>query len=246
LQMLEQFFELKVAAPPYRQAAMHSFIKLFSVPPPVLKDLIQIIRLELKPEQCRSMCLQWNVQLGMRASYTSFPIIPLGTPGIVNTKNKLLIFLDLTRITDQPVQQHPIVVLPIIYDIGNQVTQLVDRRDLNTPGIIIQAANMQLRKFTERGVPTTESSLYAAIHDLLSNLTLQMPGQPGPMPGGPPFMQGAMSGPPQQMPINQMGPVQQMNLPPDHPQVMNPQVMNQVMGGPQGMNQGYGMGQMGE
>lgn len=93
LQMLEQFFELKVAAPPYRQAAMHSFIKLFSVPPPVLKDLIQIIRLELKPEQCKSMGLQWNVQLGMRASFTSFPIIPLGTPGIVNTKNKLLIFV---------------------------------------------------------------------------------------------------------------------------------------------------------
>lgn len=93
LQMLEQFFELKVAAPPYRQAAMHSFIKLFSVPPPVLKDLIQIIRLELRPEQCKSMGLQWNVQLGMRASFTSFPIIPLGTPGIVNTKNKLLIFV---------------------------------------------------------------------------------------------------------------------------------------------------------
>jgi mediator of RNA polymerase II transcription subunit 14 len=93
LKMLEQFFELKVAAPPYRQAAMHSFIKLFSVPPPVLKDLIQIIRLELKPEQCKSMGLQWNVQLCMRASFTSFPIIPLGTPGIVNTKNKLLIFV---------------------------------------------------------------------------------------------------------------------------------------------------------
>jgi mediator of RNA polymerase II transcription subunit 14 len=93
LQMLEQFFELKVAAPPYRQAAMHSFIKLFSVPNPVLKDLIQIIRLELKPEQCKTMGLHWNVQLCMRASFTSFPIIPIGTPGIVNTKNKLLIFV---------------------------------------------------------------------------------------------------------------------------------------------------------
>lgn len=96
LQMLEQFFELKVAAPPYRQSAVHSFIKLFSVPPPVLKDLIQIIRLELKPEQCKSMGLHWNVQLCMRASFTSFPIIPIGTPGIVNTKNKLLIFVSFS------------------------------------------------------------------------------------------------------------------------------------------------------
>lgn len=149
----------------------------------------------------------------------------------------------MTRITDQPLQQHPIVVLPIIYDIGNQITQLVDRRDLNTPGIIMQAANIQLRKFLEkRGVSTSESSLYAAIHDLLSNLSLQIPGQQGPMPGGPPFMQGPMQGPPnQQMPINQMGPGQQMNLPPDHPQAMN----QQGMGVQQGMNQGYGMGQMG-
>lgn len=130
--------------------------------------------------------------------------------------------MDLTRITDQPLQQHPIVVLPIIYDIGNQITQLVDRRDLNTPGIIMQAANIQLRKFLEkRGVSTSESSLYAAIHDLLSNLSLQIPGQQGPMPGGPLFMQGSM----QQMNI----PGQQMNLPPDHPQAMN---------------QGYGMGQI--
>lgn len=161
--------------------------------------------------------------------------------------------LDLTRITDQPAPQHPIIVLPIIYDIGNQITQLVDRRDLNTPGFIIQAANIQLRKFLDRrGVATTESSLYAAIHDLLSNLTLNMPGQQqgmpgGPMSGGPSFMQGnivpGMPGPPiQQMPqLQQMVPGQQMNLPPDHPQVMNQQVMQQ-----QQMNQGYGqMGQMG-
>lgn len=151
--------------------------------------------------------------------------------------------MDLTRITENPVQQHPIVVLPIIYDVSNQTTQLVDRRDLNTPGIIMQAASIHLRKFLEkRPVSTTESSLYAAIHDLLSNLTLQMPGQPG--FGGPPFMPGPPGPPNQQMPINQMGPGQQMNIPLDHPQAMNPQAMGQVMGGPQGMNQGYGMGPM--
>lgn len=99
-----------------------------------------------------------------------------------------------------------------------------------------------------RGVPTTESSLYAAIHDLLSNLSLQIPGQQqGPMPGQP-FMQGnvgQMSGlPNQQMPLQQMGPGQAMNLPPDHPQAMNQQAMNQGMPGQQ-MNKGYGMNQMG-
>lgn len=152
----------------------------------------------------------------------------------------------MTKISDQPIPQHPIVVLPIIYDIGNQITQLVDRRDLNTHGMMMQAANLHLRKFLEkRGVATTDSSLYAAIHDLLSNLTLpmpQIPGQPGPMPGGPPFMQGPMAGQQnQQMPMQSMG--QQQHLPPDHPQAMNPQGMGQSMGG-QGMG-GQGMGGQG-
>lgn len=150
---------------------------------------------------------------------------------------------------EQPVPQHPIVVLPIIYDIGNQVTTLVDRRDLNTPAFIMHSASIQLRKFMEkRGVPTSESSLYSAIHDLLANLSLQIPGQQGAMSvGGPPFMQGnvgPMGGMPnQQLPLQQMGPGPQIQ--PDHSQVMNPQAMSQVMGGQQQMNQGYGMGPMG-
>lgn len=159
--------------------------------------------------------------------------------------------LELTKITDQPIQQHPVVVLPIIYDIVNQITQLVERRDLTTPAIIMSEANAQLRRFLEqRGVPTAESSLYAAIRDLLSNLSLQIPGQQ-PLPVGQPmpYMQGnvgPMVVPNQQMPMQQMGPGgpgPQMNLPPDHQQVMNPQVMRQIAG--QQMNQGYGMGQMG-
>lgn len=77
---------------------------------------------------------------------------------------------------DQPPSNPPTVLLPLIYDIGSQTTQLADRRDLNTPPIIIQAANMQLRKFMEsRGVSNEPSSLYAAIHDLLTNLQLPMP-----------------------------------------------------------------------
>lgn len=93
LQILEQYFELKVASPPYRQSSLQSFIRMFSVPPPVLKDLIQIVRLELKPEQCKSMGLHWNVQILMRTSFKSQPMFPLGTPGIVYTKNKLLTFV---------------------------------------------------------------------------------------------------------------------------------------------------------
>lgn len=98
LQTLETYFEQKVAAPPYRQTSLCGFIKLFNVPPPVLKDLIQIIRLELRPEQCKPMGLHFNVQLCLRATFSTLPIIPLGTPAVVNTKNKLLFFVSMLSV----------------------------------------------------------------------------------------------------------------------------------------------------
>lgn len=95
LKILEQFFEHKVAAPPYRQVSLQSFIKIFSVPPPVLKDLIQIVRLELQPDLCKPMGLNWKVQLCMRSSFIQMPMIPLGTAAVVYTKNKLLFFVSI-------------------------------------------------------------------------------------------------------------------------------------------------------
>lgn len=72
---------------------------------------------------------------------------------------------------------HPIIMLPFIYDMGAQVLQMAERRDVNTPMIIMQAVNMQLRKFLEKRTGlTSESSLYAAVVDLLSSLTFPMPG----------------------------------------------------------------------
>lgn len=90
---LETYFEQKVAAPPYRQNSLYGFTRLFNVPPYVLKDLIQIIRLEMKPDLCKSMGLHFSVQLSLRATFSVLPIIPLGAPAVVNTKNKLLFFV---------------------------------------------------------------------------------------------------------------------------------------------------------
>lgn len=107
---------------------------------------------------------------------------------------------------------------------GAQVLQLAERRDVNTPMIIMQAVNMQLRKFLEKRAPA-ESTLYAAVVDLLSNLSFPMPGQQQPQqpvmqgniptgqfipPGMPPQMQQM---PPQMAPVNpmqQQGPMNPM------------------------------------
>lgn len=91
---------------------------------------------------------------------------------------------------------HPIIMLPFIYDMGAQVLQMAERRDVNTPMIIMQAVNMQLRKFLEKRTGlTSESSLYAAVVDLLSSLTFPMPGQqPGPLQQQQQQQQGVMQG----------------------------------------------------
>jgi hypothetical protein len=141
-----------------------------------------------------------------------------------------------------PIQNHPTIVLPIIYDIANQMTQIADKRDGTTSGSILQTAMVLLKNSLERrGMPTTESSLVAAIQDLLINLPYpgqnpgpnQMQGNPmqgGPMQGNP--MQGnpmqGMSGQyqppnPQQNPMGVQPGMGHMN--PGQP------VMNPAMGG---------------
>lgn len=91
LQIIEQFFELKVCSPPYRPQALSGFGKMLNVPPQVLKDFIQIIRLELMPELAQGM--KWNVQFCTRVPPSATPIVPTGTPAVVICRLKILFFV---------------------------------------------------------------------------------------------------------------------------------------------------------
>lgn len=42
LQIIEQFFEIRVSAPPYRPTSLQGFTRMLNVPPQVLKDFIQV------------------------------------------------------------------------------------------------------------------------------------------------------------------------------------------------------------
>lgn len=42
LQIIEQFFESRVSAPPYRPNALSGFARMLNVPTQVLKDFIQV------------------------------------------------------------------------------------------------------------------------------------------------------------------------------------------------------------
>jgi mediator of RNA polymerase II transcription subunit 14 len=63
------------------------------------------------------------------------------------------------------------VVLPLVYDVSTNMTQLAEKRDAG-PASATAAASLQLKRFMECSGGVMESSLYPAVRDLLSNLSL--------------------------------------------------------------------------
>jgi len=68
------------------------------------------------------------------------------------------------------------LVLPFVYDVTTNITQLAERRDLSPPPSAITGASLQLKRFAEFNnnltVNQTECSLFPAVRDLLANFTL--------------------------------------------------------------------------
>lgn len=92
LEIIEKFFELRVAAPPYRPHSLRGFTRAISVQPSVLKDFIQLMRLDLMPDCIQG--LKWNMQFCMRVPpAASPPIIPVGNPAVHIARQKILFFV---------------------------------------------------------------------------------------------------------------------------------------------------------
>lgn len=96
LQVIEQFFDSRVAAPPYRPSALCGFGKTLNLPPIVLKDAVQLMRLDLQPELMPGA--KWNLQFCMRVPPSaSPPIVPVGNPGVLTCREKILFFVSVTH-----------------------------------------------------------------------------------------------------------------------------------------------------
>lgn len=94
LQVIEQFFDFRVAAPPYRPSALCGFGKTLNLPPIVLKDAVQLMRLDLQPELMPGA--KWNLQFCMRVPPSaSPPIVPVGNPGVLTCREKILFFVSI-------------------------------------------------------------------------------------------------------------------------------------------------------
>uniref|UniRef100_A0AAG5D4U4 Mediator of RNA polymerase II transcription subunit 14 n=1 Tax=Anopheles atroparvus TaxID=41427 RepID=A0AAG5D4U4_ANOAO len=209
LQILEQFFDHRVAAPPYRPAVMTSFTRMLNLPAKVLMDFIQIMRLDLMPELGQGN--KWNVQFVLRMPPSATPIVPVGTTTILSHRQKILFFIQITRIPYLPNMEWKDAVtmlLPMVYDMNMNHTTLAERREPMPPQLT-SAVSAHLRRFSDCSVLLPdECSLFPAVRDLLLTLTLpnepptsgqiqmQLGGvmQPGPGgPGGP--MGGQIAGP---------------------------------------------------
>jgi hypothetical protein len=56
-QIIEKFFDTRAAAPPYKPNALSGFGRMLNVPYNVLKDFVQIMKLELVGELCGDVFL---------------------------------------------------------------------------------------------------------------------------------------------------------------------------------------------
>ncbi|RXM31623.1 Mediator of RNA polymerase II transcription subunit 14 [Acipenser ruthenus] len=94
LQVLEKFFEMRVAGPPFKYNTLNAFTKLLGAPTHILRDCVRIMKLELFPDQAAQ--LKWNVQFCLTIPPSAPPIAPPGTIAVV-LKSKMLFFAYMPR-----------------------------------------------------------------------------------------------------------------------------------------------------
>lgn len=177
LQVLEKFFETRVAGPPFKANTLIAFTKLLGAPTHILRDCVHIMKLELFPDQATQ--LKWNVQFCLTIPPSAPPIAPPGTPAVV-LKSKMLFFLQLTQKTSVPPQEPVSIIVPIIYDMASGTTQQADipRQQNSSVAAPMMVSNI-LKRFAEMNPPRQgECTIFAAVRDLMANLTLPPGGRP--------------------------------------------------------------------
>ncbi|KAK3931598.1 Mediator of RNA polymerase II transcription subunit 14 [Frankliniella fusca] len=174
MQIIEKFFDMRVACPPYKPNSLLGLARILCTPLFVLKDFIQIMKFDLMPNLAQQANFKWSVQLCLRVPPASVaPIVPTGQPGVLLFRNKIVCFIQLSRICVGP-GEGASVVLPLMYDVALRNTQVAEKREPG-PALAVAAANIQLKRFAEYSASShvgQESMLLLAVRDLLMNLNL--------------------------------------------------------------------------
>ncbi|XP_029113974.1 mediator of RNA polymerase II transcription subunit 14-like isoform X2 [Scleropages formosus] len=176
LQVLEKFFETRVAGPPFKYNTLNAFTKLLGAPTNILRDCVRIMKLELFPDQAAQ--LKWNVQFCLTIPPSAPPIAPPGTIAVV-LKSKMLFFLQLTQ--RLPLAQEPAcIIVPIVYDMATGLTQQADiPRQHSSSGAAALMVSSILKRFNDMHPPRQgECTIFASVHELMASLTLPPGGRP--------------------------------------------------------------------
>lgn len=98
LQTIEQYFEMRVASPPYRPNTLFGFCRMLNVPALVLRDFLQIVRVEMQPDAAVEAipALRWHVQLLLRVPPSAPVIVPTGNAAVHMIRQKILFFVSAT------------------------------------------------------------------------------------------------------------------------------------------------------
>lgn len=70
---------------------------MLNVPINVLKDFIQIMKLELMPGLLQQQGMRWSVQWMLRVPPSALPIVPTGMSGVLAFRAKVLFFVSITK-----------------------------------------------------------------------------------------------------------------------------------------------------
>ncbi|RUS87452.1 hypothetical protein EGW08_004768 [Elysia chlorotica] len=165
IQILEKFIDLKVFCPPYKLNSLTTIGRIIAAPLQILKDCIQIMKLELMPD--RSM--KWTVQWCLTIPPSLHSISPVGIPAFV-VRKKIIFMLQLTRIGLNVGPGEQSIVVPLMYDIERNTLGRVEKP--NTPAM--QAVSTMLSRFAEHYQQShvNECAILPAVKELLTNLVL--------------------------------------------------------------------------
>ncbi|XP_050673487.1 mediator of RNA polymerase II transcription subunit 14 [Leptidea sinapis] len=169
LQVMEKFFEQRVAVAPYRAASLAGWARAWGAPAAALPSLVCLQRAELSPPAPAAWSLQWALRIPPHGPQ----IVPAGQPAVLLAKHKILFFISLSRGDTQ-------LVLPLVYDVQSNAMQIAERRDAQQPHLI--AVNLHLKRFAEFHQPHGECLLWPAVRDLLLNFALPQDAPPPPAP----------------------------------------------------------------
>lgn len=182
IQVVERYFDAKVSSIPYKPNAFMSFSRLMGCAQRILRDFIQLMRLELCPPQ--TPMFRWNFQLCLTIPPAVPQIAPPGMTSVLISRNKMLFFMQLSPARppgDAPVGQinlpgQPSLVVPLVYDFQmNTMSTAADRRSNGEmSGQNAQAMNIitQILRQGPEYQNGSECTIFASIRDVLTQLVI--------------------------------------------------------------------------